>query len=434
MYIFVAIIDNIKYISNCVFRKENFQVLNVENNELEYFTKWINYLFDNKKQSIEYIGQLNYINPNFKFDIIIDEDKKLVLVKNNNKPFNDFFNKIEIKLKPFFDDEECYPTYLYKDIHKYCQKILKKYNNRIDNSYKCHPIIRKYLHHYKIYNDIVPMYPDDYKEDIYGPDYLLKNNIEYFKESRHECPIDGELLEINNRYDDSDDFDDFDELDNLDNQNIDKKYNSEMIFYYLDLDEKTKYKEVDEKTKQLYKNTVKELKCFYKNIDKIPSPFVYVKKINEDATKQMKYYNDLIIKTNDKNKELLKVYQLAYITQCCRKFKFTGNNFIGMNNNLEAIDFKISERNYFVMNEYCRNSVDEDDFYREVKYFIKFNYGWLYYHNVEHFNHHTGFTTTQLEMENMNEILHPCFYKYMCTVIDRGILYTSCVSEKSGRV
>ena len=105
-----------------------------------------------------------------------------------------------------------------------------------------------------------------------------------------------------------------------------------------------------------------------------------------------------------------------------------------MNDNLEAIDFKISERNYFVMNEYCRNSVDEDDFYREVKFFIKFNFGWLYYHNVEHFNHHTGFTTTQLEMDNMDKIIHPYFYKYMCTVMERRILYTSCVYEKSGRV
>jgi hypothetical protein len=67
----------------------------------------------------------------------------------------------------------------------------------------------------------------------------------------------------------------------------------------------------------------------------------------------------------------------------------TGNNFILINDNLEAIDFKISERNYFVMNEYSRNRIDEDDFYREVKYFIKFNYSWLYYHNVEHFNHYT---------------------------------------------
>jgi hypothetical protein len=433
MHLFIIKYNDKKLLANCIFAKKNLEIFTTSNNtftEFEYFKLWIRYLFENNYE-IEYIGTLQTTNKNYKFDIIIDEDKNLInnIIKDSNKSVSDFLIKNNIiidSLYTFDDDEADHSTFLYKDIKKYSKSIIKKYDSLNEYDFM-HPVVVKFFHKYKIFKDIDSKYLE-LKKDY---EYVLNNFDEITYNNKHgydysQCNIEPEFMPNDNNtiyfhkkyYEDE-----------LTNWHIDEEYCPHLIKLYLGCDENDKYEDLSEENKIKYKRIKQELKCLYKNIDKIPSPKIYIDRIYKEATDKLKHISKMI-KNMDKNKkELVKIYQLAYITQYCRQFKFNYNNYLFIHENIEAIDFKLSTRYHFIMNEYSNGLIDEDDFYNETKFFIKFNFGYLYFNHIDNFNNNTGYVITQFKLNGVDEEIYPHFYNHLCLLMEHTEISISSVRE-----
>jgi hypothetical protein len=445
MHLFSATIKSETSI-NCIFSFSNnnlqfFEVNhNIKNNQiLEYFTIWLKYIYNPADiNNIQYIGELSKINENYKFDVVINEETNNILVNNNkfNKSIDDFLKDNNIIMELYkFDEDERLGLFINKHIQKYSKKIMLKYydenlmgdyneyNKDEDNIYDIeeeHPLIIKFCHYHNIYYGLNPYYLEQQKDyDI----YTLSKDIIYNKSPYKRCNIKANLIKapynkkffyeghFNGKY--------------ITNYHLDEK-----ICYHLI----KKYVGHNDHEKTQFKIIKKQLKCLYKNINKIPDPNKFIKKIYSESTKKLEYLSN-IIKTIDRNKkELFKTYILAYITQYCRQFKFTYNNYLYIHDNIEALDFYYTSKYHFIINEYCEGSdIDEDNFFDETKFFIKFNFGYLYFNHLDDFNDNSGWIITQFEIECMDKEMYPHFYNYLCLLMEDDIIQNACVREKSGR-
>ena len=75
----------------------------------------------------------------------------------------------------------------------------------------------------------------------------------------------------------------------------------------------------------------------------------------------------------------------------------------------------------------------EDNFFDETKFFIKFNFGYLYFNHLDDFNDNSGWIITQFEMECMDKEMYPHFYNHLCLLMEDDVIRLACVREKSGR-
>jgi hypothetical protein len=441
MLLFIYKKGNTKLLANCIFAKKNLEIFTTlidksSHIELEYFKLWIKYLYDTTDYQIEYIGNLNYKNPSYKFDIIIDEETEIINIKDSNKSVSDFLNKNNIiinqdSLYTFDENEIEHSLFLYKEIKKYSKGIIKKYNSTNEDDYDfMHPVVVKFFHKYKIFKEIDQYYINQAKEYEYVLNTFdeIKYNYKYGYDYNN-CNIQPELISVNLDYY----FDKHYYLDELKNWHIDEEYCPHLINLYLDCDENTQYKDLSDENKINYKLIKKELKCLYKNINKIPNPKIYIDKIYTESTEQLKYISKMINNMDKSKKELLKIYQLAYITQYCRQFKFSYNNYLFIHENIEAVDFKLSTRYHFIMNEYSNGLIDEDDFYNETKFFIKFNFGYLYFNHIDNFNNNTGFVITQFKVNGVDEEIYPHFYNHLCLLMEHNEISISSVRERDAK-
>ncbi len=386
-YIFTLNIKKIRKIILCNFNNENIQYIKKDNESdidslIRYFTMWVEYLYEDTSD-IKYIGKLMFINPNYNFDKIIDESK--INLSNFKKKYN-IDNE---KLYNFDKNEKQYDLFLPLDIRKYCKKILQKYNDTDDlESYKWHMMIKEFLNYHKINNELNKEYIEE-KPNNFETEYILTDSIKYIKQSsKFQSNLEPELLDFDNY-----DYTNFDDI-------------------FIEED--------DVKSEERKKLDRLELKCMFKNINKIPSPQIYIDSIYNNAKEQMKYLSDKIKTTDKEHKELIKRYQLAYITQYCRLFKFTYNNYVFIHENIEATDFNLYFRYHFVMNEYCKNEndIDDDNFFDETRFYVEFNFGKLFYHSYEYIHTSEGFIVTQLEMNYMENMIKAAFYSHVCKLIN----------------
>jgi hypothetical protein len=423
MSIFQVINNNTNYIAYCQCKKEHLQLVNYKyhnnkekNINLIYFEMCIKYIF-NDDIIIKYICASDNVNPDFNFDIIIKEPD-IFMISDKKYNFNDFYKQYNITFKFFhFDPKEKYHNlFLFDDIYKLCKKILQKYNDNDDSeSYKNHPIISYFFKYYKIIYEDAPEF--NYKATEYHDyDYYtfqLKNDIEYIDYDDIEFEIDEpELLYFDSKYVKSENY----IVDIL-------KYNSpdindySDIFKYLKLSDN--YKELSQEDKNKFNKIKKEIKCLYKNINKIPDPRVYINKIYNEADDNIKHLSGILKKIDMDDYEYIDKIQLEYINQYCRKFKFTGNNFLYIHDNIKAINIDFTHRYIFIRNQYCKKEeVDEDNFFFENKFYIEFNIGYFYY--CDYINHNTGsgYRITQLKMKNIDAVIEPYFYNNICKLME----------------
>jgi len=419
---------------NCIFSfsNNNLQIFevnhNIKSNQIfEYFTVWLKYIYNQTDiNNIQYIGELSKINEDYKFDVVINEETNNIVVNNNkfNKSVDDFLkdNNIFIELYKF-DKDERLGNFINKHIQKYSKKIMLKYydENLMGEYNEEHPLIVKFCHYHNIYYGLNPYYLEQQKDyDI----YTLSKYIIYNESQHKRCNVKANLIKVpytkrcfyerhfNGKY--------------ITDYHLDEKICSHLIKKYVGHNE-------DEKKK--FKIIKKQLKCLYKNINKIPDPNKFIKKIYSEATEQLEYLSNIIKKIDHRNKkELLKTYILAYITQYCRQFKFTYNNYLYIHDNIEALDFYYTNKYHFIINEYCKGSdIDEDNFFDETKFFIKFNFGYLYFNHLDDFNDNSGWIITQFEMECMDKEMYPHFYNHICLLMHQEEIERACVREKSGR-
>ncbi len=415
MSIFQVINNNSSLLAYCEFEKCNLQLVNYKyhnnkekNINLKYFEMFMKYIF-NDDIIIKYIGNTSYINPEFKFDIIIKEPD-VFMISNKTYPFDDFYklNNISFKFFNFDKKEKNHDLFLFDDIYKLCKKILKKYNS-LYSLYKNHPIVSYFFKYYKIIYEDNPEfnYTDDYDN------FELKNDIEYIDYDNIEFNIDEpELLSffsINIKIENC-------IVDVLKHKSLDINDYTD-VFNYLNLPDN--YKELSQEDKNKVNKIKKEIKCLYKNINKIPNPLSYINNIYNEADNNIKYLSGILNKIDRKDIDYIKEIQLEYITQYCRKFKFTGNNFLYIHDNIEAINIEYTHRYVFITNQYCKkDEIDEDDFFYENKFNIDFNIGELYYCDYINHNSGSGYRITQLEIKNMDDVIKPYFYNYMCKLMD----------------
>ncbi len=424
MSIFQVINKNSSMIAYCEFKKEHLQLVNYtkynneeENIKLKYFEMFMIYVF-NDDVIIKYICNSNDVNKEFKFDIIIKEPE-LFMISNKKYNFDDFYeqNNITFKFSQFDKKEKNHNLFLFDDIYKLCKKILQKYNDECQSLYKNHPIISYFFKYHKIvYEDK----PDFKYKDTDGYDYddfQLKNDIEYIYYDGIEFKIDEpKLLSFSYIKIKKENC----IVDVLKYKSLDINDYSD-VFSYLNPSDliSNNYKELSKEDKNKFKKIKKEIKCLYKNIHKIPDPHVYINKIYNEADNNMTNLLEILNKIDRKDIEYIKKFQLEYINQYCRKFKFTGNNFLYIHDNIEAINIKFTNRYVFITNQYCeKNQIDEDNFFYERKFYIEFNIGHLYYCDYIDHNSGSGYIITQLKIKNMDDAIKPYFYNYMCKLMD----------------
>ncbi len=420
MSIFQVNNNNTSMIAYCQFEKEYLQLVNykyhnnkADNIHLKYFEMFMKYIL-NDDVNIKYICTSTDVNPEFKFDIIINEPN-IFMISNKNYTFDDFYKHYNISFKFFhFDEQEKkHDLFLFDDIYKLCKKILQKYNDNNNNN-NTHPIISYFFKYHKIiYEDapefmILRKYIDEYYDH-----FELKNEIEYIDYDDIEFNIDEpELIRFSPiRI-------------KKENSNIDiLKYHSldindyTDVFNYLNLPDN--YKELSQEDKNKVNKIKKEIKCLYKNINKIPDPHIYINKIYNESDNNIKYLSEILNKIDRKDIEYIKQIQLEYITQYCRKFKFTGNNFLYIHDNIDVINIEYTHRYVFITNQYCKkDEIDEDNFFYETKFNIDFNIGELYYCDYINHNSGSGYRITQMEIKNMDNVIKPYFYYHMCQLMD----------------
>ncbi len=449
MHLFSATINSQQPINClCTFSNNNLQIFETKHNNRqisEYFTIWLKYIFNPADiNNIQYIGELSSINENYKFYIIIDETNNKVLVNNNkfNKSVDDFLIDNNIILELYkFDDDERLCLFINKHIQKYAKKIMLKYYdkflmgdyndiNEIGYIDEDHPLITKFCHYHNIYYGLNPYYLEQQKEY----EYVLSDKIIYNISQFNRCNIKANLISIDVPYYEIDLDETYFNADKIKNYHSDEKMCTHLIKKYMGYDEDTKLEEFNEDDKLEFKIIIKQLKCLYKNINKIPDPHKFINKIYSEATEQLEYLSNMIKSIDRNKKELLKTYILAYITQYCRQFKFTYNNYLYIHDNIEALDFYYTNKYHFIINEYCEGSdIDEDNFYEETKFFIKFNYGYLYFNHLDDFNDNSGWVVTQFEMECMDKEMHPHFYNHVCLLLQQDEIQLACERLKSGR-
>ncbi len=449
MHLFLATINSQQPINClCTFSNNNLQIFETKynNNQVsEYFIIWLKYIYNSEDIIIKYIGELSSINEKNNFDIIIDETNNTVIVNNNkfNKSVDDFLKDNNLIMELYkFDEDEKACLFINKHIQKYAKKIMLKYydkfllgeyNNDInDIGYidEDHPLITKFCHYHNIYYGLNPYYLEQQKDY----EYVLNDKIVYNTSQCKRCNVKANLISIkvpHNKY--------YNEIqfigEKITNYHLDEKICTHLIKKYVGYDEDTKLEYFDEDEKTQFKIIKKQLKCLYKNINKIPDPNKFINKIHSEATEKLEYLSNLIKSINRNKKELLKTYILAYITQYCRQFKFTYNNYLYIHDNIEAIDFYYTNKYHFIINEYCEGSdIDEDNFYDETKFFIKFNCGYLYFNHLDDFNDNSGWVVTQFEMDCMDTEMHPHFYNHVCLLLQKDEIQLACEREKSGRI
>ncbi len=455
MFLFSATIKLLEHNEktvNCIFSfcKNNLQIFqtkyNIKKNEiLEYFTLWLNYIYNpNDIINIEYIGEISNINPNYKFDVIINEETNNIIINNNKFNKEDFLKDNNLILKLYkFDENERLGIFISKHIQKYSKKIMLKYYdellmgeynehddiNDIYNIEEEHPLIIKFCHYHDIYYGLNPYYVEKQKDY----EYILTNKIIYNKSKYKNCNVKANLIKIEIPYKTN-----FHEKhfngEYITDYHSDEKLCNHLIKKYMGYNEDAKIEDFDEDYKTQFKIIKKQILCLYKNINKIPNPNIFIKKIYTEATEQLEYLSNMINKIDRSKTELLKTYQLAYITQYCRQFKFTYNNYLYIHDNIEALDFYYTNKYHFIINEYCEGSdIDEDNFFDETKFFIKFNFGYLYFNHLDDFNDNSGWVVTQFEMECMDTEMHAHFYNHLCLLMQHSEIEFSCIREKSAR-